>query len=163
MSQVVQIDRSRTYGFVDYKLDPNFTPNWLNGWGWGEQDYRSLMLTELDFSRLSLRSMHENGETSLSLLQRYGRLMQAQCILPDIGVFWTVWQNRHLLPSEWKRSDIIITFDGTTLYNQFSVGCVPVMWWYSLDEEKAQWYCDIHLQNKGFLEKHLALTISLSV
>jgi hypothetical protein len=105
-----------------------------------EQDERSVILSEIDTSKIALESML-NGETTISREEHLKRLKQAGHIRLAASIFHAIWENRHLIPERWKGISADrkrIYFDGTVLRNQ-SGRYVISMYWDSHDEWR--WTC----------------------
>lgn len=88
-----------------------------------EQDSRSLELTEVDFSKILLETCLKDGENYTSGDERIERLIKAERILLDLGVFKTLWDNKASIPARFKEktkgNTTFIFFDGQTLRSPF--------------------------------------------
>ncbi len=83
-----------------------------------EQDSRSLALTEMDLSKILLEAHLKPGETGTTGEERIKRLIAANRIRLDLGVFKTLWDNKALIPKYKKKingKSTHIFFDGQTL------------------------------------------------
>ncbi len=126
-SNVIQINRSIP-----------FDPAAIFGRGWEveEQDQMSLSLTEIDLSEVVLLNGLKEGELTIKGEQKIGRLRKAKNILLDFGIFYTLWNDKDLIPEEWKEKTnnetTFICFDGTILRSPS--GMRSVLYMYFRDE-----------------------------
>ena len=105
-SRIIRINRKELFDllrFIDHqclKID--------------DQDERSVILNEIDTSKIALESML-HGETAISGEEHLKRLKQAGHIRLDARFFQTLWRNQHLIPERWKgtiKDHKHIFFDG---------------------------------------------------
>ena len=109
--KVVAINRNR------------FNPKKFIGYGWSilndETDARSIALTELDLTKVELRTILKDGETYIKGEEKLKRLKSLDYIRLDADIFLTLWENQHLIPESWKEKVNgriqFIYFDGTVL------------------------------------------------
>ena len=105
-----------------------------------EQDERSVILNEIDSSKIAFESML-NGETAISGEEHLKRLKQTGHIRLGASIFQTFWENQHLIPERWKgtlKDHKHIFFDGTILKNQCGRYVISMYW--NRDEEWS-WTC----------------------
>jgi hypothetical protein len=105
-----------------------------------EQDERSVILNEIDASKISLESML-HSEAAISGEEHLKRLKQAGYIRLGASIFQTLWENQHLIPEHWKgilmdRKHIF--FDGTVLKNQCGRYVISMYW---NKNEEWKWTC----------------------
>jgi len=102
-------------------------------WTIGEEDERSLELTQLDLSKVLLKHMLKKGESSIRGEEELRRLKSADYVRLDAKIFQTFWENQQLIPELWKeRTDGNITFvffDGTVLRGPSGDRCVLCLYW----------------------------------
>lgn len=98
-----------------------------------EQDARSLDLTEVDLSQVSLKNMLRPGESYITGTEKLRRLVEAGLIRLDAGIFWHLWRNQHLIPESWKElvngNTQFIYFEGTILRRPGGDRCVLCLYW----------------------------------
>ena len=98
-----------------------FNPSTFIGEGWSieEEDERSLALTEVDLNEIRFETMLKRGETSITGEEKLKRLKTSGNIRLDAKIFYTLWENKNLIPESWKEkvngSIRFIYFDGTVL------------------------------------------------
>lgn len=84
-----------------------------------EQDSRSLALAEVSLSKILLETHLKPKETLTTGEEHLNRLMAADRIRLDLGVFKTLWDNKALIPVRFKEktngNTTYIFFDGQTL------------------------------------------------
>jgi hypothetical protein len=105
-----------------------------------EQDERSVILDEIDASKISLESML-NGETAISGEEHLKRLKQTGYVRLGASIFQTLWENQHLIPEHWKgtlKDRKHIFFDGTVLKNRCGRYAISMCW--SIDKGW-KWTC----------------------
>ena len=96
-----------------------FNPAEFIGKGWTivEQDERSLVLTEVDLTKVCFKDCLQKGETAVNGEEKLKRLKQAGHIRLDAKIFQTLWENQFLIPESWKEKidgkTHFIFFDGT--------------------------------------------------
>lgn len=113
-----------------------------NGWSIVEQDERSLKLSEVDLSKVSLETMLKGPEGSLLKgnesdvfgEEKLKRLKDAGHIRLDAKVLQTVLENRCLIPESWKNKTkgniTCIFFDGTILQDSNGNRYVLCLYWH---------------------------------
>ncbi len=84
------------------------------------QDQRSLALTEVDLSKIMLRtSLKNKKETYIKGEETLNRLKKAKCIRLDAQVFLTLWKDQNRIPASFKEltngNTTFIFFDGAVL------------------------------------------------
>lgn len=114
--QILRIDRSQP--FDPAKL---LGPDW-SIWrgpadgdgltGEEDQDARSLALTEIDFSKICLKTYLKEEEEFIPGEEWLRRIKAAGRIRLDAKVFQVIWKNRNSIPKSWK--DKAVFFCGTT-------------------------------------------------
>src|ERR1700682_1671988 len=72
------------------------------GWTIEEQDNRSLVLTEVDLSKVRFETMLESGEEYLTGEEKQNRLKKAGHIRLDAKFFQTLWEDKTKIPESWK-------------------------------------------------------------
>jgi hypothetical protein len=99
-----------------------------------EQDEHSLALTEVDTSKIVLKTSLTNGEDWISGEENLKRLESASDIRLDLGIFWTFWKNQRLIPERFKeKTDENTTYvfcDGQTLRGPLGDRCALYFCWY---------------------------------
>ena len=122
-ANVIAIDRTKPF---------NPTESIGNGWsfwlgpadgngleGKPEQDDCSLALTEVDLSEILLEAHLKSRETSITGEERLRRLIAADRIRLDLGVFKTLWDNKEMIPASFSgrtnNNATCVFFDGQTL------------------------------------------------
>jgi hypothetical protein len=117
-----------------------FNPVELLGPGWkiDEQDERSLVIAQVDLSKIHLIGTVEGNETGE---ERLTRLKKAGCVRLDAKVFQAFWANQELIP--WADKELIpwkqtthgnrtsIVFDGTILLGPTGDRWALYMCWYA--------------------------------
>lgn len=87
--------------------------------GGEEQDTRSLALTEIDLSAISLKTMIKQGESVVNGEEKLKRLKASGVTRLDAGAFKALWDNRELLPARFKEktgnNTTFVYCDGTVL------------------------------------------------
>ena len=124
--KVVAINRNR------------FNPKKFIGDGWSiqsdETDARSIALTELDLTKVELRTMLKDGETYIKGEEKLKRLKASGLVRLDADIFLTLWENQHLIPESWKEkvngNTRYIFFDGTVLRDSVGRRCVLYLYWH---------------------------------
>lgn len=120
---IIHLDRSRPFDPTKF-IGQGWTiwrgPKDGNGLeGEEEQDRRSLALTELNLSQVRFENCLKPDEIFHTGEERLTRLLAQGGIRLDVGVFWHLWQNKHLIPASWKEpingNTRFVFFDGTTL------------------------------------------------
>ncbi len=114
-----------------------FNPAKFIGKGWSivaeETDTRSAALSELDLTKVELRTMLKDGETYVSGEENLNRLKASGLVRLDADVFYTLWTNQHLIPESWKEKvkgrTLYIYFDGTVLRNSDGHRFVLYLFW----------------------------------
>lgn len=122
-SNVIAIDRTNLFNPTE--LIGNDWSFWFgpadgNGLeGKPEQDSCSLALNEVDLSKIFLETRLKNAETRTTGEERLKRLITADRIRLDLGVFKTLWDNKALIPVRFKKkinnNTTYIFFDGQTI------------------------------------------------
>lgn len=148
ISSILRIDRSTP-----------FDPAKFLGEGWSiwrgpvdgnglsgdeDQDHRSLILTELDLSKIQLVTCLRGKETSIKGDENLRRLKcKSGHIRMDAKVFQTLWENKDRIPEIWKEKTngytTFVFFDGTILRSPDGGRCV--LWIYWNDAEWSWYYC----------------------
>ena len=125
-----------------------FDPTTFIGQGWGlwrgpldgdglegeiEQDERSLALTEIDLTRIGLRTCLRSGEHCLGGREFLRRLQAGNDILLDAGIFQYLWKNPHLFPLGLKEKiddhRICVFFFGSPLRDPDGRCCILYLYW----------------------------------
>lgn len=103
-----------------------------------ETDPRSVLLTQVDLTKVKLVSMLKEGETSLKGEERLSRLKESNLIRLDADIFFMLWENQHLIPEGWKKkiegNRCYIFFDGSILITEGKSRCVLYMSFISSNE-----------------------------
>ena len=86
---IVTIDRSRPFNPAEF-IGP--------GWTTEEQDEGSLLLTEIDLTKVRLETCLNSGEQYIKGEEKLRRLKLAGHIRLDAKVFQTLWENQELVP-----------------------------------------------------------------
>ncbi len=124
IGQSITIDRSSTFDTAGF-LGVN--------WSVAEQDERSLVLTEIDLSKVDFETTLEKGEGSVAGGKRLGRLKDAGHIRLDAKVFQTLLVNPHLIPTSWRKTTsgniTRICFDGTIFRDSDGHRRVLCLYW----------------------------------
>jgi hypothetical protein len=105
-----------------------------------EQDERSVILSEIDTSKIALESML-HGETAISKEEHLKRLKHTGHIRLGASIFQALWENQHLIPERWKgkhEDHTHIYFDGTILKNQSGRYVISMYW---NKHEEWSWTC----------------------
>ncbi len=95
-----------------------------------EQDERSIMLEEIDLSKITLESMLK-GDLVISGEEHLKRLKKSGYIRLDARIFQTLWENLHLVPDHWRGTEDSpkhIFFDGTILKNEHGRYVISMFW-----------------------------------
>ncbi len=100
-----------------------FDPVAFLGQGWSiekeEQDERSLALTEVDLSKVKLKTYLRKGEVSITGEEKLNRAKASGDIRLDARFLMALWNNKKLIPESWKEktngNTTYIYFDGTVL------------------------------------------------
>lgn len=124
IGRTITIDRSFTFDTADF-LGTN--------WSIAEQDEHSLVLTEIDLSKVSFETTLEKGEGSVVGGKKLGRLKDAGHIRLDAKVFQTLLVNQHLIPKSWRKTTngntTRIYFDGTIFRDSDGHRRVLCLYW----------------------------------
>ncbi|OGZ14432.1 MAG: hypothetical protein A3J08_04130 [Candidatus Lloydbacteria bacterium RIFCSPLOWO2_02_FULL_51_11] len=118
-----------------------FNPVGFLGEGWrilyyDETDARSIALTELDLIKVQLVTIFSDGELSITGEERLKRLKASDYIRLDADIFFTLWENQHLIPESWKKVNgktRYIFFDGTILRSPRGGHSVLYLYWWQED------------------------------
>lgn len=128
--KVIPIDRTSAFDPVAFIGE---------GWSIVQEDERSVLLHEVDLSKISLVTMLAEGETSVVGEKKLKRLKGVGHLLLDAKVFQTLWDNQHLIPESWKQktngNTTYIFFDGTILRSPHGNRYVLCLYWQS-----GEWY-----------------------
>ncbi len=130
-----------------------FNPKKFIGDRWSilndETDARSTLLTELDLTKVELRTMLSDGETYVKGEEKLKRLKSSGLVCLDADIFLTLWENQHLIPESWKEkvggNTRYIFFDGTVLRLSDGSRCVLDLYWYD-----GQWRWGVHWLDGGW-------------
>ena len=112
-----------------------FDPEAFIGKGWKvvEEDERSLALTEVDLTKVRLVTCLKKGESSIKGEEKLKRLKEAGHIRLDAAVFKALWDNKHLIPEDWKKEingyRTYIYFDATVLQGPSGYRYVLYLYW----------------------------------
>jgi hypothetical protein len=123
-SKIITIDRSIS-----------FNPAKFIGKDWTieEQDERSLVLNEIDLSKISLETILKEKGKVVNGEEKLKRLKESNVIRLDAQVFQTLWENKHLIPEAWKEkingNMKYIFFNGTILRNSNGGRYVLCLYW----------------------------------
>ncbi len=108
--KIITIDRSVAFNPAEFIGE---------GWKIDEQDERSVAITTLDLTKVSLVDMLKQGESAVNGEEKQKRLAKAGHICLDAGAFWHFWKNKHLIQALWKEpiggKVRFIYFNGTVL------------------------------------------------
>jgi hypothetical protein len=74
------------------------------GWSIMEEDEHSLLLTEIDPTKVGLEMMLKDGEEMVVGEEKLKRLIASGNIRLDAKVLQTLWENKYLIPENWKQS-----------------------------------------------------------
>ncbi len=146
-SKIVTIDRSQPFstkfiGSRGWTIWRGSSDN--NGHkGKEDQDICSLAITKLDLSKVLFKTMLKlNSEKCINGEERQRRLRQAGHIRLDAMIFWTLWNNKLLIPKKWKEkingNTRYIFFDGTVLRNPSGFRNILYLYW---DHGQWNWHC----------------------
>lgn len=97
------------------------------GWMIEEEDERSLKLTELDLAKVRLETTLKRGESSVNGEEKLRRLKKLDCIRLDAKVFQALWENKHLIPGDWKGKTIF--FVGTIFRGRHGDRYILALFW----------------------------------
>ncbi len=90
-----------------------------SGWSIAEQDERSIALFEVNLGSIRFEHMLKSSESWVKGEDKLQRLKNAGHIRLDAKVLQTLWENKHLIPEQWKEktngNTTSIYFDGTVL------------------------------------------------
>ncbi len=124
-SKVIKIDRSKPFDPVSFIGE---------GWSIEEQDERSLVITELDLTKIQFKTMLRDDENIVKGEEKLRRLKKAAYVRLDARIFQTLWENQYLIPEKWKEktkgNTTFICFDGTILRSPDGNRCVLYLYWY---------------------------------
>ena len=139
-SSIIKIDRAHPFDPV----------NFLGGdWSIAEEDERSLALTEVDLTKVRLETTLRAGETSVKGEERLKRLKKAGYIRLDAKVFRAFWEDKALIPEEWKQKTngnvTRIYFDGTVLRDPRGDRDVLSLYW-----RDGQWLWSAYWLGRGW-------------
>lgn len=87
------------------------------GWTIEEQDERSLVLTQVDLSKVCLESMLKPGEDGIFGRERLRRLKEAGYTRLDANVLMALCKNPEIIPDSWSKENVVY-FDGTIFRDQ---------------------------------------------
>lgn len=115
----------------------SFNPAEFIGQGWEiipeETDERSIALTEFDLSKISQVTMLGTKETSVKGETKLKRLKESDYTRLDLDIFFTLWENKHLIPESWKEkvngNTRYIFFDGQVLRHPRGLRYVLCLYW----------------------------------
>lgn len=109
-----------------------FNPVAFIGEGWSivEEDERSLLLTEIDLTKIVFKTMLKDAESSVIGEEKLKRLIVSGSICLDAKVFQTLWENQYLIPENWKKTNHFIHFEGTVLRGYCGNRCVLYLFWH---------------------------------
>lgn len=122
---ILQIDRSKPF-------DP--VGAFGSGWSILEEDSRSLLLTEIDLSKVSFQTMLKHDELmGIDSEELLKRLKANGSIRLDAGIFQTIYENQELIPRFWRelaedwieKESPFIFADGTVLQKS---GCSATLY-----------------------------------
>ncbi len=142
----------------------NFNPKEFIGDLWSIQaddaDIRSALLTELNLTKVVLRTMHRDGENYLKGEEKLKRLKLSGLIRLDADIFLTLWYNQHLIPKSWKNrvdnNTRRIFFDGTVLLRSGRDRYVLYLYW-----DDSAWRWDVYwLENNWLTHDPSAVLVS---
>ena len=118
----------------------DFNPETFSGLGegWkiipGETDIRGESLPGLDFSKVRFETCLKEGETFTTGEERLIRLKVGGHVRLGGKAFKTCWENRHLLPENWKKDENknirYIFFDGLVLQDPLGSRYTLYMYWH---------------------------------
>lgn len=118
ISTIFAIDRSIPFDPVTFLGE---------GWSIAEQDERSLVLAELDLSKVQRIPTFRQGEPYLSGEELLARLKEGDSIRLDARVFQSLWENQELIPEEWKEGCTL--FWGTILRSPSDRRSILYLYW----------------------------------
>ena len=98
-----------------------------------EQDNRSLLLTEVDLTKIKLQTTLEADENSVQGEENLKRLIKVDTIRLDAKVFQTFWENPSLIPENFKQltngETTYVFFPGTVLRHSRGHRYVLYLYW----------------------------------
>ena len=127
----INIDRTQPFDAAKFIGD---------GWTIDEQDERSLKISEIDLYDLQLNNyLKEHETTIIKGEERKRRIKEDGRICLDAAWFIFFWNNKHLIPENWKdrvNGDTrYIAFSGTSLCNPTGGHFTLCLYWL-----KGSWY-----------------------
>jgi hypothetical protein len=103
------------------------------GWAIVEEDKRSLALSEVDITKIRLKTFLMTGEHKLIGEEKIRRLKQTAYIRLDANVCLTFSYDPQFIPNDWKGNidDTVkfVFFDGTILLDPDGHRCVLCLYW----------------------------------
>ena len=121
---ILKIDRSHPFDIKKFLGEGSSTV---------EEDSCSIKITELDFTKVQLKDMLKDGETSIYNGEKRRRLKGAGYILLDAKIFQTLWESKERIPDSWKElvngNTRYILFDGSDLNSSDNHRCNVSLYW----------------------------------
>ncbi len=149
---IISIDRTAPFdsaAFID------------DGWDiWeGDQDERSLVLTEVDLSKVSLLTCLKKNEKHITREVNLQRLKQKGCIRLDAKIFHTLWKDQRFIPKRWKAkthgNTTRIFFDGSIIRSPRSgTRCVLSLHF------DGQWHWELHKLDDNYRVGNLSAVLA---
>ncbi len=129
---LLQIDRSKPFDPVTFFGD---------AWTIAEQDERALTLSEVNLLEVWFDTMFHSDETLSHREERLKRLIAPGKIRLDAKVLQTLWENKALIPEDWKNHGTIY-FEGTIIRGLSDDGLfIPSLaWYYGMWHVGAAWW-----------------------
>jgi hypothetical protein len=126
---IIKIDRSQIFNPTTF-IRP--------GWTIAEQDERSLALTQVDLSLVSLKStLMPDERFVIKGEERLRRVKAMKCIRLDAMAAQVIYENQSRIPEEWK--GFMISFDGTILCDSDGIRRTLCLYWY---HSEWKWVCE---------------------
>ena len=151
--RIVKIDRSKPFNPAEF-IGAGWTI-WkgpANGdglTGEEDQDKRSLVLTELDLTKIRFEDTLKSGESVVNGEEKQKRLAKAGRIRLDAKVFQTFCDNQAVIPASWKEpigdNTRYIYFDGTILRSPNGYRIVLYLDW-----SGGRWHWDCHCRGSDW-------------
>lgn len=133
-SIVISIDRTTPFDPVAFAGE---------GWSIVEEDERSLKISEIDLTKISLKTKLKDGEDFIVGEENLKRFINSDDIRLDAKVLQTLLENKHLIPDSWKNKingeTPCIYFYGTILREDTGKRYVMCLMWHDNDNEWTWW------------------------